>query len=372
MAKNRPSTLIWCMGHAEERRHGQRARLQHPAAGAGQHRRGRRRGQHLSRPLQRPGCHRHGPRCVHPALLLRPDRGGVAALRPGLGRRLRVPPGPLRLKELMEKKGIPTTRWFDAVLAQPGEIDQPSPLQAMICFGHGGNTVTRMAEMAEGLGQVEAPGDRRPASHHLRGHPRAQERHLLLPACTQFETEGSRVCSNRSISGATGSSTRSSSPRTTTRSCTSWPEARLRGPDVQAHQGRAQPAGARGHPARDQPGLPVDGYTGCSPERLKLHMEHQADFDRITMQATQGPPGASITACPGRGACRNGSIRSPILYDTSRHVMEGGGVLPRPLRRRADGVSLLAEGSYSKGSRSRTATPSSPWPCSRSWAGTRS
>ena len=50
----------------------------------------------------------------------------------------------------MEKKGIPTTRWFDAVLAQPGEIDQPSPLQAFVCFGHGGNTVTRMSEMVKG------------------------------------------------------------------------------------------------------------------------------------------------------------------------------------------------------------------------------
>ena len=30
------------------------------------------------------------------------------------------------------------------------------------------------------------------------------------------------------------------------------------------------------------------GYTGQSPERLRLHMEHQADFDRTTLQATQG------------------------------------------------------------------------------------
>ena len=35
-------------------------------------------------------------------------------------------------KELMETKGVPTTRWFDAVLAQPGELEQPNPIQAMM------------------------------------------------------------------------------------------------------------------------------------------------------------------------------------------------------------------------------------------------
>ena len=45
---------------AEDGRHGQCARLQHPPAGARQYRRRRRRGQHLPRPHQRPGRHRHG------------------------------------------------------------------------------------------------------------------------------------------------------------------------------------------------------------------------------------------------------------------------------------------------------------------------
>ncbi|MEZ5862887.1 MAG: hypothetical protein R3D25_01945 [Geminicoccaceae bacterium] len=36
---------------------------------------------------------------------------------------------------LMEAKGIPTTRWFDAVVADPADVDQPDRLRGMVVFG---------------------------------------------------------------------------------------------------------------------------------------------------------------------------------------------------------------------------------------------
>ena len=72
----------------DRQRHG--ARLVHPAAGAGQHRRVGRRRQHLPRPRQRAGRHRHRPQPRLAARLLRPGRRRVQALRHRLGRRLRV------------------------------------------------------------------------------------------------------------------------------------------------------------------------------------------------------------------------------------------------------------------------------------------
>ena len=66
--------------HAAHDRQQQRARLLHPAAGARQHRRGRRRHQHLPRPRQRAGRHRLRRRARHPARLLRPGRGRLEAL----------------------------------------------------------------------------------------------------------------------------------------------------------------------------------------------------------------------------------------------------------------------------------------------------
>ena len=83
--------------HAAHHRQQQHARLLRAAARARQHRRGRRRCEHLPRPLQRAG--RDGPRraVAHAPRLLRSRRGLVEALGQGLGHRLRLAAGPLRL-----------------------------------------------------------------------------------------------------------------------------------------------------------------------------------------------------------------------------------------------------------------------------------
>ena len=98
MAKNRPSTdrLVHGPDAAHDRqRHG--ARVLHPAARARQHRRVGRRHQHLPRPRQRAGRDRRRPEPGFAAGLLRHRRGLVEALGDGVGRRLRVDQGALRL-----------------------------------------------------------------------------------------------------------------------------------------------------------------------------------------------------------------------------------------------------------------------------------
>ena len=49
-------------------------------------------------------------------------------------------------KENMEAPGITSTRWFDAVNLPADQVDQKSPIKAMMILGHGGNTVTRLPE----------------------------------------------------------------------------------------------------------------------------------------------------------------------------------------------------------------------------------
>lgn len=263
-------------------------------------------------------------------------------------------------KELMEKKGIPTTRWFDAVLAKPGEIDQPDTLKAFMCFGHGGNTVTRMPDMLKGLAQLRllVIADPHPTTFAAIGDRR--DGTYLLPACTQFETEGSRAASNRSLQ---------------------WGE-KVVDPifeskdDYEIMYLLARKLGFADRMFKhikvegSRP-VPEDilreinrsclstGYSGASPERLKLHMQHQGDFDKITMQATQGPLKGEYYGLPwpcwGRPEWRHPG--SPILYDTSKHVMEGGGVFRARFGVERNGVSLLAEGSYSKGSEIKDGYP---------------
>jgi formate dehydrogenase major subunit len=256
-------------------------------------------------------------------------------------------------KALMEQKGVPTTRWFDAVLAEPGQIEQPNPISAMMCFGHGGNTVTRMPDMVKGLAKLRLLVIADPHPTTFAAIPQRRDGTYLLPASTQFETSGSRVCSNRSVQ---------------------WGE-KVVDPIFESKDdyeimyrlarklGFAQDLFKLIKVEGERP-VPEDitreicrgslstGYTGISPERLKLHMQHQDDFDKITMQATKGPLKGEYYGLPwpcwGHPEWKHPG--SPVLYDTSKHVMEGGGTFRARFGVEREGDSLLAEGSYTKGS----------------------
>ena len=108
------------------------------------------------------------------------------------------------------------------------------------------------------------------------------------------------------------------------------------------------------------------GYCGQSPERIKSHMAHQADFDMRTQKATTGPNKGDYYGLPwpcwGSPAFRHPG--TPLLYNTNLSIKEGGGTfrarfgvereekLPDGSTRK---VSLLGNGYYSKDLRSRTA-----------------
>jgi formate dehydrogenase major subunit len=259
-------------------------------------------------------------------------------------------------KKLMEEKGIPTTRWFDAALTEPGEtLGQPNPFRAMVVFGHGGNTVTRMPEMVKGLEKLRllVVADPHPTTYASMGAAVRKDGIYLLPICTNLETDGSRSASNRSLQ---------------------WGE-KIVDPifeskdDYEAMYLLARKLGfaddmfkrikvENNRPAPEDilreinRGCLSTGYTGQSPERLKLHMKHQADFDKITMQATTGPLKGEYYGLPwpcwGRPEWKHPG--SPVLYDTSKHVMEGGGTFRARFGVERNGATLLAEGSYTKGS----------------------
>jgi len=80
------------------------------------------------------------------------------------------------------------------------------------------------------------------------------------------------------------------------------------------------------------------GYTGQSPERLKAHMKMMHVFDVKTLRAKGGKYVDPVTKkeydltgdyfglpwpCYGTPALKHPG--SPNLYDTSKHVMDGGG-----------------------------------------------
>ena len=274
-------------------------------------------------------------------------------------------------KQNMELPGIPSTRWFDATLANPDDVDQRDNLKAMIIMGHGGNTVPRMTEMVKGLERLEllVVADPHPTTFAVVSE--RKDGTYLLPACTQFETSGSRTASNRSLQ---------------------WGEQIVKpifeSKDdyeiiylLSAKLGFADPMFKNIKVENNRPssedllreinrGGFSTGYSGQSPERLKAHMKNQGKFDLVTLRAKADDPevGGDYYGLPwpcwGSPELRHPG--TPLLYNTNLNVMDGGGTF-RPrfgLEREEklpDGttrkVSLLAEGSYSKGSEIKDGYP---------------
>jgi formate dehydrogenase major subunit len=102
------------------------------------------------------------------------------------------------------------------------------------------------------------------------------------------------------------------------------------------------------------------GYTGQSPERLKLHMKHMNTFDVRTLRAKGGPCDGDFFGLPWPcyGTAELKHPGSPNLYDTSVPMMDGGGCFRANFGIERDGTSLLAEdGSYPKGGSLTTGYP---------------
>ena len=141
-------------------------------------------------------------------------------------------------KQIMEAPGIPSTRWFDAAMLPQDQVKQKDNLKAMMVFGHGGNTVTRMPEAAKGIEKLDllVVGDPHPTTWAALSERKNDT--YLLPICTQFECSGSRTASNRSIQwGEQIVKPIFEFEERLRRHVHAGDQARLRRPHVQEHQG---------------------------------------------------------------------------------------------------------------------------------------
>jgi len=269
--------------------------------------------------------------------------------------------------QMQTTPGIPTTRYFDAVLLPKDQVQQRDNTKGMLVFGHGGNTVTRMPEAAKALEALEllVVADPHPTTFAMQSNRR--DNTYLLPIATQFECDGSRTASNRSVQWCS----RIVNPIFESR--TDYEVMyRLAGALDEAAQRRSMPVRFqrdmfKGFEIRDNAptaesilkeinrGAWGTGYSGISPERLKLHQQHQDKFDLVTLRAGADAP-AEIRGdfyglpwpCWGKPEWRHPG--SHVLYDTSLHVKEGGGTFRARFGVEREGQTLLAEGSFSKGS----------------------
>ena len=263
-------------------------------------------------------------------------------------------------KKMMETAGIPSTRWFDATLLAKDQIDQPDNLRAMMVFGHAGNTITRMPEAAKGIEALDllVVVDTVPTTWAVLSE--RKDGVYLLPSGTQFESSGTRTASNRSLQ---------------------WYD-RVVAPIFEAKEDYetiyllARKLGfadqlfknikvVNNLPSAEDLLREINrggwstGYTGQSPERLKLHRDHQKDFDLVTLRASAGPCKGEYYGLPWPcwGTPELKHPGTPTLYNTSLHVKDGGGTFRARFGVERNGATLLAEGSYSAGSEIRDGYP---------------
>ncbi len=269
---------------------------------------------------------------------------------------------------MMEKPGMTVSRWIDGVLDPNETIDQDSNLRAIVFWGHAPNSQTRGPEMKKAMEKVDTMVIIDPYPTASAAMPDRKDGVYLLPACTQFETSGSATASNRSIQWRE----RVISPlfESQTDHAIMYAFAKKFGFDKEFVK-NCKIVRPDGEKKWEEPepedmlreinkGAWTIGYTGQSPERLKLHMKHMQTFDPKTLKANGGPCSGDYFGLPWPcwGTPELKHPGSPNLYDTSKHVMEGGGNFRANFGVERDGVSLLAEdGSHSKGADLTTGYP---------------
>src|SRR5690349_9543060 len=104
--------------------------------------------------------------------------------------------------KLMNTPGIPLTRWFDATLLPKEQVAQKDNVRAMFVQGHASNSITRIPESMKGLAKLDllVIADPHPTTWaSLAVEAGRKDGVYLLPVATQFECKGSRVASNRSM-----------------------------------------------------------------------------------------------------------------------------------------------------------------------------
>jgi formate dehydrogenase major subunit len=281
---------------------------------------------------------------------------------------------------MQTKPGMTVSRWIDAVLEKNENIDQDPNLKAILYWGHAPNSQSRGPEMLEAMKKLELMVviDPYPSASAAMFAMVRKEGAYLLPAATQLETEGSATASNRSIQWREKVIDPLFESRTDhmimyqLAAKLGFADQLLGKKDGKQNIKLVKGKGGEEPSMEDtlreiNRGTLTIGYSGQTPERLQAHMRNMHLFDVKTLKAKGGKDpktGYDFTGdyfglpwpCYGRAEIKHPG--TPNLYDTSKHMMEGGGNFRALFGVERDGVSLLAEdGSHPKGADITTGHP---------------
>ncbi len=253
----------------------------------------------------------------------------------------------------MNSKGIPVSRWIDGVLEDKANMAQKDNLRAMVFWGHAPNSQTRGTEMKKAMEKLDLLVIVDPYPTVLAVMSDRTDGVYLLPASTQFETYGSVTASNRSVQWR---------DKVIEPLFESRPDHTIM-VQLARKLGFAEELCKNVKVTNDEPliedivreynrGMWTIGYTGQSPERLKQHQQNWHTFNVTSLKAVGGPADGDFYGLPwpcwGTPEMRHPG--TPNLYDTSKTVAEGGLPFRASFGVERNGVSLLADDSWTKGS----------------------
>ncbi|MBV7316068.1 formate dehydrogenase subunit alpha [Shewanella sp. NIFS-20-20] len=255
-------------------------------------------------------------------------------------------------REPMTTPGIPCSRWHDGVLEDKAKLAQKDNIRLAFFWGQSVNTETRQSEVRDALDKMDTVVVVDPFPTMAGVMHRRQNGVYLLPAATQFETRGSVSNSGRSIQ---------------------WREQVIEPlfeskTDIEIMYRLAQKVGIDKEYTKRIPvenGIPVIeditreinrgmwtiGMTGQSPERIKEHTMNWGTFSNKTLEAEGGPCKGDTYGMPWPcwGTPEMKHPGTQILYNTHKHVKDGGGNFRARYGVEYKGENLLAEGTFSKG-----------------------
>jgi len=239
--------------------------------------------------------------------------------------------------EMMNKSGFTVARWYDGVLEPESEVDQRTNLKAVVIWGHSGNSLSQFHRVKEAIDKIDLVVVIDPFPTTV-ASASDNDNIYLLPACSQYETSGSITASNRSIQWRYKVVEPVYESRT----------------DYDICMDLAKRFGFYDKFARNIKNIPDDvtreinrgtwtiGYTGQTPERIRKLTDNWGTFNVDDLKAKDDSP------CKGEyyglpWPCWNTEHPgTPILYDISKPVAEGG----LPFRNRFglehNGVNQLA------------------------------
>ena len=211
-----------------------------------------------------------------------------------------------------------------AVLLPKDQVEQKDNVRAMFVQGHASNSITAVPESMKALEKLDllVVADPHPTTWASLAVQAGRKEHMyLLPVCTQFETSGSRVASNRSLQ---------------------WGEPIVVQPSFESKDdyeviylmakklGVADLMFKNIKVEKDRP-VPEDILREMNLWKLvhrgeflgtaEAHMKNQAKFDLVTLRAPKDDPEVMM-GCPGRaGQAGDQAPGAPILYNAA--AMDG-------------------------------------------------